>query len=161
MKGPCLASAFARRMAFLIGALLALGPATAATYRVDDTGTVVSQPLTPMRWRQLVPGRAGDNTVEGNLTVTVRLNLAAWLNRQARIYMSLAPTDGEQMVATWRTQGRLLPGTVRGGGRTLVFEGVVRDAFLEENILLNLSADGRAVERAQSLQFFFEIEVSP
>ncbi|MDM0000105.1 hypothetical protein QTI24_15915 [Variovorax sp. J22P240] len=133
----------------------------ATTYRVDDTGTVLSQPVTPMRWRQLVPGRAGDNTVEGNLTVTLRLNLSPWVNRPARIYMSLAPTEGQQMIASWRTQGRLLPGSVRGGGRTLVFEGIVRDAFLEENILLSLMADGRAVDRAQSLQFSFEIEVSP
>lgn len=145
----------------ILASMTALAPAAATTYRVDDTGTVVNQPVTPMRWRQFAPGRAGDNTVEGNVTVSLRLNLAAWLNRQARIYMSLAPTDGEQMVATWRTQGRLLPGTVRGGGRTLVFEGVVRDQFLEENILLSLTADGRAVERPQSLQFFFEIEVSP
>lgn len=153
-----------RSLAMLAGLLAlagALPPATASTFRVDDTGTVVSQPVTPMRWRQLVPGRAGDNTVEGNVTVTLRLNLSPWLNRQARIYMSLAPTEGDQLVATWRTQGRLLPGTVRGGGRTLVFEGVVRDAFLQENILLSLAADGRAVERAQSLQFNFEIEVSP
>ena len=153
------------RAHLLFAALLAMAaawqPAAASTYRVDDTGTVVSQPVTPMRWRQLVPGRAGDNTVEGNVTVTLRLNLSPWLNRQARIYMSLAPTEGDQMIATWRTQGRLLPGTVRGGGRTLVFEGLVRDAFLQENILLGLTADGRAVERAQSLQFSFEIEVSP
>lgn len=148
----------------VLAGLLALAgvlPATAATYRVDDTGTVVSQPVTPMRWRQLVPGRAGDHTIEGNLSVALRLNLAPWLLRPARIYMSLAPTEGDQLVASWRTQGRLLPGSVRGGGRTLVFEGVVRDAVLQETILLTLAADGRAVERAQSLQFFFEIEVSP
>jgi hypothetical protein len=93
--------------------------------------------------------------------VALRLNLSAWVNRPARIYLSLAPTDGEQLVATWRTQGRLLPGPVRGGSRTLVFEGVVRDAFLQESIVLDLTVDGRKLERAQSLQFFFEIEVSP
>jgi len=140
---------------------LAAWPAAAATFRVDDTGTYLSQPMTPMRWRQLVPGRAGDNTVEGRVNVALRLNLSAWVNRPARIYMGLAPTEGEQMLATWRTQGRLLPGTVRGGSRTLVFEGVVREPFLQENIVLDLMADGRSVERAQSLQFFFEIEVTP
>jgi hypothetical protein len=155
----------ARRLSRALGAaLLALAtaaPAAAATYRVDDTGTYLSQPTTPMRWRQLVPGRAGDHTVEGRVNVALRLNLSPWLNRQARLYMGLAPTEGEQMVATWRTQGRLLPGTVRGGGRTLVFEGVVRESFLQESIVLDLMADGRTVERAQSLQFFFEIEVTP
>ena len=144
--------------------LLALGamlPVAAATYRIDDTGTFASQPVTPMRWRQLAPGRAGDHTVEGRVQVQLRLNLSQWVSRPARIYLSLAPTDGEQLVATWRTQGRLLPGTVRGGSRTLVYEGVVRDSFLQESIVLDLTADGRKVEHAQSLQFFFEIEVSP
>ena len=153
----------ARRLSrALAAALIVLATAAdAATYRVDDTGTYLSQPTTPMRWRQLVPGRAGDHTVEGRVNVALRLNLSPWLNRPARLYMGLAPTDGEQLVATWRTQGRLLPGTVRGGGRTLVFEGVVREPFLQESIVLDLMADGRTVERAQSLQFFFEIEVTP
>ncbi|MGJ3699951.1 hypothetical protein [Variovorax sp. AFSI2.2] len=154
----------ARRTLAMLAGLLALGtviPAAAATYRIDDTGTYASQPVTQMRWRRLAPGRAGDHTVEGRVSVSLRLNLSQWLNRPARIYLSLAPTDGEQLVATWRTQGRLLPGTVRGGGRTLVYEGVVRESFLQESIVLDLTADGRKVEHAQSLQFFFEIEVSP
>ncbi len=134
-------------------------PANAATYRIDDTGTVVGQPVTPMRWRQLVPGRAGDNTVEGQLPVTVRLNLASWVGQRARIYMALAPTDGQQLVASWRTQGRLLPGQLRGGDRAVVFEGVVRDPFLTETLLLELTANGVLLERPQQLQFFFEIEV--
>lgn len=136
-------------------------PAAAAIYRVDDTGTVVGQPVTPMRWRHLVPGRAADNTVEGRVPVALRLNLGNWLNRQARIYMALAPTEGEQLLVAWRTQGRLLPGQMRGGSRAVVFEGVVREAFLQETLLLELTADGRKLERAQSLEFHFEIEVSP
>lgn len=99
--------------------------------------------------------------MEGRMSVALRLNLSAWVNRPARIYLALAPTDGEQLMATWRTQGRLLPGTVHGGGRTLVFEGVVRESFLQESIVIDLTLDGRKLERAQTLQFFFEIEVSP
>ncbi|MBT2320912.1 hypothetical protein J7E62_00890 [Variovorax paradoxus] len=154
----------ARRLPALLAGLLALAVAAAAgaaTFRVDDTGTFLSQPVTQMRWRHLVPGRAGDHTVEGRVNVALRLNLSPWLNRQARIYLALTPTEGEQMLASWRTQGRLLPGTVRGGSRTLVFEGVVREPFLQESIVLDLVADGRSMERAQPLQFFFEIEVSP
>ena len=94
-------------------ALAAAPTAGAATYRIDDTGSFVSQPVTPMRWRQLAPGRSGDHTMEGRMSVALRLNLSSWVNRPARIYLSLAPTDGEQLMATWRTQGRLLPGTVR------------------------------------------------
>ena len=143
-------------------ALLACGsPVDAAVFRVDDSGTVVGQPITKMRWRQLAPGRSADNTVEGRVTVVLQLNLSNWVNRPARIYMALAPTQGEQLVARWRTQGRLLPGQVSGGMRTLVYEGVVRDAFLRETIVMDLSADGRQLEHPQSLQFHFEIEVNP
>lgn len=149
------------KQTLLLLAMLAASTAEATTYRVDDTGTVVSQPVTAMKWRQLVPSRAGDNTVEGQLNVALRLNLASWLNRPARIYMALAPTEGEQLQATWRTQGRLLPGSLRSGGRTLVYDGTVRDPFLTETIQLNLAADGRLLTRTQSLQFYFEIEVSP
>jgi hypothetical protein len=156
MKAARAAAALAAAVAWA-----ACGTAFASTYRIDDTGSYASQPVTPMRWRQWAPGRAGDHTVEGSVNVALRLNLSNWVNRPARIYMALAPTDGEQMLATWRTQGRLLPGTVRGGGRTLVFEGVVREPFFIENIALDLTADGRTVERPRSLQFFFEIEVSP
>ena len=110
---------------------------------------------------QLVPSRAGDNTLEGRLNVALRLNLANWVRHPARIFMGLAPTEGEQLNATWRTQGRLLPGSLRGGGRTLIFEGIVTEPFLSETIELNLTADSRQLTRAQSLQFFFEIEVTP
>ena len=141
-------------------ALLAM-PSWAATYRIDDTGTLVSQPVTPMKWRSVVPSRTADNTVEGQLNVALRLNLANWVNRPARIYMVLAPTEGEQLYASWRTQGRLLPGSVRGGNRTIVYDGVVREPFLNETIELSLQADGRLLMRTQQLQFYFEIEVSP
>ena len=87
-----------RRIGMLLAmaaALCASAPAAAANFRVDDTGTVVGQPVTPMRWRQLAPGRAADNTVEGRVPVSVRLSLGPWLNRPARIYMALAPTEEE------------------------------------------------------------------
>ncbi len=155
-RKSCVAGVLA--LALNLGVLLS---AQAATYRVDDSGTTVSQPVTPMRWRQLVPSQAGDNTVEGRLSVAIRLNLANWVHRTARIYMGLAPTEGEQLFASWRTQGRLLPGSLRGGGRTLVFDGLLTEPTLSETIELSLSADGRLLTRAQALQFYFEIEVVP
>lgn len=151
-----------RTACFLLFAVSMLAEAaSAATYRVDDTGTVVSQPVTPMRWRQLAPSRAGDNTAEGRLNVALRLNLANWLRRPVRIYMILAPTSTgiDQLTATWRSQGRLLPGSLRAGGRALVFDGIVTESFLMETIELTLTADGRTLERPQTLQFSFEIEV--
>ena len=132
--------------------------ARAATFRVDDSGTIVSQAVVPMRWRQLVPGRGADHTVEASLRVAVRLNVARWLNQPVRVYMALAPAPGEPVQASWRTQGRWLPGTVRSGARTLIYDGVARSASLEETLELTLSTDGRALVSQQSLQFYFEVD---
>jgi len=147
---------------FLATALLCSTVAPAAVYRVDDSGTVVGQPTTAMRWRKPAPGRAADDTVDGQLSVALRLNLQAWLNRRGRLYMGLEPAaDGVRVQATWQTQGRLLPGSLRDGSRTLVYEGPITDPFLQESILLHLTTDGRVLERVQSLRFFFELEVLP
>jgi hypothetical protein len=145
--------------AALAGLALALPcvPA-AASVRVDDSGTIVSAPVVNMRWRQLVPGRGADHTVEAQLRVALRLNLAAWVNQPVRLYMVLAPVSGESVVASWRTQGRLLAGSLRSGARALVFDGRVPAAVLEETIELTLATDGRALASPQTLQFTFELD---
>ena len=139
-------------------ALAGHDPASAVTARVDDSGTTVSQAVVPMRWKQIVPGRGADHAVEAGVRVAARLNLAPWLNRPVRLYMALAPSTGEPVHASWRTQGRLLAGAVRSGARTLVFEGVVRAASLEETMDLTLTTDGRALVSPQALQFYFEVD---
>jgi hypothetical protein len=145
-------------VAVLAAALFGAAGAGAATTRVDDSGTVVSQGVVPMRWKQLVPGRGADHSVEAGVRVALRLNLARWLNQPVRLYMALAPAAGEPVFASWRTQGRLLPGALRSGGRTLVFDGVANAATLEETLDLTLRTDGRALVAPQSLQFYFEVD---
>lgn len=146
-----------------IFAVLALGACfagSAATFRVDDRGTTVSTPLAPMRWRALVPGRGADNTAEGLVQVNLRLDLKQWLNKPVRLYMALAPAPLAPVVrATWRTQGKLLAGTVLSGQRAIVFEGLIADGTLLETLQLQLAADGRELTAPQSLQFSFEIEL--
>lgn len=133
--------------------------ASATTFRVDDSGTRISSPLVPMRWRTLVPGRASDNTAEGQAQVALRLNVLPWLNQRGRIYMTLAPApSGDTIRASWRTQGRLLPGSVRSGGRTVIYEGAMPASTIEETIELTITADGRGLASPQALQFSFEIE---
>jgi hypothetical protein len=133
--------------------------AQAGTFRVDDSGTRVSAPLVPMRWRTLVPGRGSDNSAEGQLQVALRLNVLPWLNQRGRIYMTLAPApSGDTIRATWRTQGRLLPGSLQSGGRTVIYEGALPSPTIEETIELTITADGRGLTSPQSLQFSFEIE---
>ncbi|OYT92534.1 MAG: hypothetical protein CFE43_07760 [Burkholderiales bacterium PBB3] len=62
------------------------------------------------------------------------------------------------MYASWRTQGHLLPGSIRSGGRALIFNGTVTSAFMEETIELALKTDGRSLVSTQGLQFYFEID---
>lgn len=132
--------------------------AIAVTARVDDSGTFINQGVVPMRWKQLVPGRGADHSVEASVRVSARLNLAPWLNRPVRLYMALAPSTGEPVYVAWRTQGRLLPGALKSGARTLVFEGMPKTALLEETMDLVLTTDGRALVSSQTLQFYFEID---
>ena len=142
-------------------ALLTGGPAQAATFRIDETGTVVSDPVLRMQWREALPGRSGDRTVTGVLRVDVRLNLQPWLNRQSRIYLVLAPTSGARLQAQWTTQGRLQPGTLRSGERALVYEGPAGPATLTDSLRMQVEADGRTLDGLQRLDFHFEIEVNP
>lgn len=140
-----------------LAALLAAEPALAGV-RVDDTGTLVSAPVVPMRWRQLVPGRGADHTVEADVRVAVRLNTSPWVNQSVRLYMVLAPVNGQSVVANWRTQGRLLAGNLRSGSRAVVFEGRISGPVLEETLDLHLATDGRNFAGTQALQFSFEVD---
>lgn len=158
MDKPSRLAGIALAPCLLAASLCVAQRADAGTARVDDSGTTVSQGVLPMRWRQLVPGRGADNSVEASVRVALRLNLSRWLNQPVKLYMGLAPAAGEPVHAAWGTQGRLLPGTVRSGARTLVFEGIASGASLEETIALTLRTDGRALVSPQALQFYFEVD---
>lgn len=141
--------------------LLAAAPAVraASTVRVDDSGTIVNQPVVAMRWRKPVPSRAQDNNVDAEIRVALRLNMAPFQNQPVRLFMGLAPVTGDPVSASWRTQGRLLPGTVRSGGRTLIFNGIASSARIEETIDMTLTTDGRNLATTQTLQFYFEVDL--
>ena len=149
---------FRVQMLILASAFACAGQVQSATFRIDDSGTVVSQSVLPMRWKQLVPGRGADHSVEAGVRVALRLNLTLWVNQPVRLYMALAPATNDTVYARWSTQGRLLPGAMRSGTRTLIFNDVVRSATLEETIDLVLKTDGRTLVAPQALQFYFEID---
>ncbi len=140
-------------------AWLAAMPAIAATYHVDDSLSLPSNPATTMRWKSAAPTRANADVVVGATTVTIRLNLAPWLNKSGRIYMALTqqPTLG-QVKAQWTTQGRLLPGTVLSGERTLVYSGPIRSPLVEDTFIVSVEADGKRLASPQRLEFTFEID---
>ena len=150
------------RAAFAIAISMAAAVASsagAATYRVDDSASLPRESSTSMKWRSFAPTRAAGNLVEGANQVTVRLNLAPWLNRNGRIYMVLPEQPIGQVTAEWSTQGKLLPGQLQSGSRTLVYSGPIRTGLLEDTILLKLTADGRRLVSPLRLDFYFEIDV--
>ena len=99
------------------------------------------------------------NDIEGGATVTIRLNLSPWLNRNGRIYLALPQQPIGVVNVEWGTQGRMLPGKLQSGERTLVYAGPIRTSVLEDNFTVHVVADGRRVAATQRLQFHFEIDV--
>ncbi|HEY2629616.1 MAG TPA: hypothetical protein VGI57_10840 [Usitatibacter sp.] len=147
----------------IAAALLVLSLATPAgattTYRVDDSLTLPHESNQAMKWRSLAPNRTVGNAVEGTSVITIRLDTAPWMNRMGKIYMALPEQPIGQVTAEWTTQGRLLPGQLISGNRTLVYAGPIKSGTLEDTIALKISADGRRLVSAQRLQFYFEIDV--
>ena len=144
---------------FLIAILGIAFAAEATTFAVDDSTSYVHDANTAMKWKSVAPSRRAGNQVEGSTRVTVRLNLSPWLNKTGRIYMALPEQAIGTVKATWTTQGRLQPGQVLSGSRTLVYAGAMKSPLIEDTIALTLEADGQRLLSAQSLKFYFEIDV--
>jgi len=134
-------------------------PAAAATYRIDDTGTIALEPVARLHWRELAPGRRPDSTLEGSVAIAVRLNLAQWLGRSGRIYLVLPEQPIGAVRAQWKSQGRLLSGEVTSGQRALVYAGPISTILLEETIAMRILADGDRLAGTHALSFHFEIDV--
>lgn len=133
-------------------------PAPGRVFRVDDSGTVVLDPVLEMQWQP--PGRSGSTSlVSASTRVSIQLNLASWVGRSGRIYMTLPRTPGPTVRATWRTGGTLLPGSVLSGDRTLVYAGTVTGPVIRDLIDIALEADGTRLSRPEALAFGFEIEL--
>lgn len=135
-------------------------PSLAATYVVDDSSTIPYETNVVTRWRDGAGGgRQMSNDIEGGATITLRLNVQPWLNRQGRVYLVLPQQPVGVVNVEWSTQGRLLPGRLQSGERTLVFAGPIRTTTLEDTFNVRVVADGRRVNAAQRLKFHFEIDV--
>lgn len=145
----------------LLLALLAALPAAAATYVVDDTSSIPYESNVNTRWRDnaATGGRQMSNEIEGAATVTLRLNLQPWLNKSGRVYLALPQQPIGVVNVEWSTQGRMLPGKLQSGERTLVYAGPIRSPILEDTFLVRVIADGRRVAMTQKLKFQFEIDV--
>lgn len=134
-------------------------PATAQTYRIDDSasqvlgGSLRLKPQSPIGRGQL------DSNVSGEIAVAVRLDVSPWKGRQARIYLAVPTRPGAAVTTRWISQGRLLPGELRSGERTLVYAGLIQSDTLEDTLRLSIQADGRKLRRDEQLTFNFEIDL--
>jgi hypothetical protein len=162
MSGIVLTSAMrgaARRARPLaLVAFLAM-PAAAATFIVDDSTSLPHEANVTMRWKSANPNKLTGNTVQAGLLITLRLNVAPWLNKTGKIYMALPQQPIGMVTVDWTTQGRLLPGKLISGQRTLVYAGPIRSSTLEDTFSVNVETDGKRLAAPQRLQFHFEIDV--
>jgi hypothetical protein len=133
--------------------------AAAATYRVDDSASLPRESSALLNWRQAVPTRDGDNVLTGTSNLLLRLDVSAWTNRRARLYLVLPEQPAPIIRLHWRTQGRLLPGLALPGQRVLVYDGTIQSPWVEERFDLNIEAAGSGLSSMQPLTFYFEIDV--
>ena len=133
--------------------------AAARTVAIDDTGTQALQPTVAMRWKSAAPSRgAGGNLMTGAMVVRLHLNLGPWLHHAGRIYLVLPAQAPGPMKLSWTTQGRLLPGQVIAGNRTLVYAGPVTSRVLEDTLTLQFTVDGRLMGHGVPVDIHFEID---
>lgn len=133
----------------------------AQTFRVDDSASQVVGGTVRMRWDDAVPqGRHRQaQTVSGEITVLVRLNVSAWQGHQGRIYMTLPAQPSGPLNVSWTTRGPLLPGALRDGERTLVYAGSIPAGIIEDTQRLLIRTDGDSLLRPEQLKFSFEIDL--
>ena len=149
-----------RNLAPLFALLLAIvTPAIAQTHPVDDSASQVLGSTLQLKPDAMPARGAPMYMVSGEITVLVRLDVSPWQGRQGRIYMRMPEQSGGAIAATWSTRGRLLPGTLRAGGRTLVYAGLIGNAMLEDTLRLRIDADGRTLPSSEQLAFSFELDL--
>lgn len=132
----------------------------AGTYRVDDSATIVTDSQVKMRWRSAGANRVNGNIVDGSTFVNIRLNTSPWLNKTGQIYMVLPAQPIGQVVVDWKTQGKLLPGTLVSGNRTLVYAGAIQNNIIEDTFYIQVHSDGTRLNDMQRLEFYFEIDIN-
>lgn len=156
---PCGRPVTALALVFALAAGLIAPPVRAATYRVDDSGSLPRESSAVLDWRNAVPSRSGSDALEGITSLALRLDVAAWMNHVGRLYLVLPEQPAPITRLQWRTQGRLLPGQALPGQRVLVYHGPIQTPWLEERIDLIIEASGSRLSGMQSLNFHFEIDV--
>jgi hypothetical protein len=149
------------RFMVLLGCLgLTLVPPALASHRLDDAGTHAVPPNVQMQWRSVgAIGVGSARHMEAQLTVAVRLDTRPHAGRVGRVFLVLPHDGGASLLAQWGTRGRLLPGRITPGERTLVYQGVMPNNTLEDQLTMALVADGAWMAGSRRLEFYFEVDI--
>jgi hypothetical protein len=93
----------------------------------------------------------------------IRLDTSAWVGQQARIFLTIPDMGGESMdiELRWEAGGRFLPGSVRPGQSTLVFEGPIDGPVTSVVFSFVLLVGDRAGSLQNGLDVFYELEALP
>ena len=143
----------------LLLSIIRVSDAGGHTTPIDDSGTQLLDPSVSMRWQSAVPQRSGNNNLMiGTTRVRLRMNVTPWLRHTGRIYLVLPAQPPGQITATWSTEGRLRPGKVNSGCRTLVYAGPITTPFMEDVLTLQFSIDGTLMQRPTPVNFRVEID---
>jgi hypothetical protein len=132
----------------------------AESFPVDDSESqVLSSGPVKMRWEHTAPGPGQSSAIIGQVSVLVRLNVAAWKGRTARIYHKLDNVASGPVNVQWASNGPLQPGQLVSGQRTLIYSGAITADRIQDTLRLTIQTDGNRVVRPQDLNFSFEIEL--
>ncbi|HEY0201605.1 MAG TPA: hypothetical protein VGC24_07925 [Burkholderiaceae bacterium] len=168
------------RTALCAFGLLVLGalPARALVERLDDSASprpmVTSPPMVSelgVPLSQYVPGKpAPTQGIVRFGRIEYKLATGRYIGKNARIYYVVpANIQGLRspagMRVKWRGSGGFADGIARPGDRVLVWVGMVRDAFMTEQLELTMHLELRELQLRQgenlAFESYFEIEVSP
>lgn len=139
-------------------AFLSLTASHAGSVRLDDSGSYAVQPNLRMQWRSAIASTGSSAATEARVRVQIRIDTKAYAGQQGRVYMVFPLDAGPPLRAEWQTEGRLLPGVVLSGGRTLVYAGPLPGGALEDQLTVRLSSDVSWLSDSRRLNFYFELD---
>lgn len=137
---------------------LLVGTAWANPHRLDDSLSHTVPPNVKMQWLPLKSGQQYAGGMEAWVRVNIRIDTRNWMGRSGRIYMVLPRDEASNIEAVWTTQGRLQPGRLVSGERTLVFAGTIPGATLEDQMQVRLRSNADWSSNSRRLNFHFELD---
>lgn len=149
----------AKHLIAALACVLMTATAWANPHRLDDSLSHTVPPNVQMQWLPLTPGQAYAGGMEAWVRVNIRINTRDWVGRSGRIYMVLPRDEASSIEAVWTTQGRLQPGRLVSGDRTLVFAGTIPGATLEDQMQVRLRSNADWSSNSRRLNFHFELDV--